>query len=93
MDGQDCVADAEALRFSRLAETVVPWSHLGPSVEDTFSDHGADSVQIGVESNRLPLHSLGVGVVHGVLKGSLAVVVFVDGAAGVLSFWCGSAVK
>lgn len=65
-------------------------SHLVPSGEDRFSDHGADSVQIGVESNRLPLHGLGVGVVHGVLEGSLAVVVFVNGAPGVLSFWCGS---
>lgn len=65
-------------------------SHLVPSVEDQFSDHGADSIQIGVESNGLPLHSLGVGVVHWVLEGSLTVVVFVDGAAGVLCFWCGS---
>lgn len=60
-------------------------------VEDPFSDHGADGIQVGVESNGLPLHSLGVGVVHGVLEGGLAVVVFVDGAAGVLCFWCGSA--
>lgn len=65
-------------------------SHLGPSVEDQRSDHGADRIQIWVESNGLPLHSLGVGVVHWVLEGSLAVVVFVDGAAGVLRFWCGS---
>lgn len=65
--------------------------HFVPSVEDPVSDHGADSIQIGVESNGLPLHSLGVGVVHWVLEGSLTIVVFVDRAAGVLCFWCGSA--
>lgn len=66
-------------------------SYLVPIVEGYFSDHGADSIQIGVESNGLPLHSLRVGVVHWVLEGSLTVVVFVDGAAGVLCFWCRSA--
>lgn len=94
IDGQDHIADAEALGFPRLAESVVPLDLrviLFRVVEDPFSDHGADGIQVGVESNGLPLHSLGVGVVHGVLEGGLAVVVFVDGAAGVLCFWCGSA--
>lgn len=40
--------------------------------------HCADRVQVGVEPHRLPFHRLGVGVVHGVLKSCLAVVVFVN---------------
>lgn len=66
---------------------------LSSEEDNRPSDHGADGIQIRIESNSLPLHGLGVGVVHGVLKGSLPVVVFVDRAARVLCFWCGSVDK
>lgn len=68
-----------------LRQSVVPARRPFLSSEDDgSSDHGADRVQVGVEAHRLALHGFGVGVVHGVLEGSLAVVVLVDRAARVL---------
>lgn len=85
------------------ASAALPPSKCGParrpsheffsSEDDGSSDHGADRVQVGVEAHGFALHGLGVGVVHGVLEGSLAVVVLVHRAARVLGFWCGSVQK
>lgn len=50
------------------------------------SNHGADSVEAGVETHHFALDAFGVGVVHGVLKRSLAVAVFVRRAARELGF-------
>lgn len=76
-----------------LCQSVVPARRPSPffsSEDDGWSDHGADRVQVGVEAHRLALHGLGVGVVHGIFKGSLAVVVLMHRTARVLGFRSGS---
>ena len=50
--------------------------------------HCANCVQVGVESYCLPLHRLGIGVIHGVLKGCLAIVIFMNRTSCVLRFGC-----
>lgn len=50
--------------------------------------HCANCVQVGVESYCLPLHRLGIGVIHGVLKGCLAIVIFMNRTSCVLCFGC-----
>lgn len=52
------------------------------------SNHGADGVEIGVKADDFPLSSFCVGVVHGILKSGLSVVVLVDRASCVLRFIC-----
>lgn len=51
-----------------------------------LSNHCADSIEVGVEADDFALNRLGVGVVHRVLKRSLAIVVLVYGTARVLGF-------
>lgn len=50
--------------------------------------HCADRVQIGIESYSLPFHGLGIGVVHGVFKSCLPIVVFMNRTSCVLCFGC-----
>lgn len=55
--------------------------------------HCANCVQVGVKSYCLPLHRLGIGVIHGVLKGCLAVVIFMNRTSCVLCFGCSPVYK
>lgn len=50
--------------------------------------HCADRVQIGIESYSLPFHGLGIGVVHGVFKSCLTIVIFMNRTSCVLCFGC-----
>lgn len=50
------------------------------------SNHGADGVETGVKADDFPLGSFCVGVVHGILKCSLSVVVLVHRTSCVLRF-------
>lgn len=54
----------------------------------TMLYHRADRVQIGIESHSLPFHGLGTGVVHGVFKRCLAIVIFMNRTACILCFGC-----
>lgn len=50
--------------------------------------HCADRVEVGVEAHGLPFCRLGVGVIHGVLKCCLAIVIFMNWTSCVLCFGC-----
>lgn len=50
--------------------------------------HCADCVQVRIESYCLPFHWLRIGVVHGVLKSCLAIVIFMNWTSCILCFGC-----
>lgn len=50
--------------------------------------HCADRVQVGIESHCLPFHWLCIGVIHGVFKCCLAIVIFMNWTSCILCFGC-----
>lgn len=48
--------------------------------------HCADRVQVGIESYSLPFHGLGIGVIHGVFKSCLTIVIFMNWTSCILCF-------
>ena len=50
--------------------------------------HCADCVQVGIEPYCLPFHWLCVGVIHGIFKSCLAIVIFMNWTSCILGFGC-----
>ena len=56
----------------------------------TMLYHCANCVQVGIKSHSLPFNRLRIGVIHGIFKSSLPIVIFMYRASCVLCFWCSS---